>query len=75
MSSVAIFTNALSQPQMQTLYNAGFYNGNPPAYITLQPQPTNAEVISGGSVTLTSAGFVGGIGIGGGRPTMAQGGA
>jgi hypothetical protein len=58
ISSVAMFTNSLTVQQMETLFVAGESDGvvTAPVIIT-QPAISTFELIQGGSLTLTAAGY------------------
>jgi hypothetical protein len=61
ISSVAMFTNTLSIPQMQALYNAGVVGAanNYPPTITTQPSFPTYHLLAGGSATITATGYGG----------------
>ena len=58
MSSVAIFTNALSAATLQSMFLDGFDLGNtPPPVIVQQPPSANILLYSNVNVTLTASGY------------------
>ena len=58
MSSVAMFSNALSAVQIEALYVAGQDSGVvPPPVITANPPVPSVQLVAGLNATLTAAGF------------------
>ena len=59
ISSVTMFSNSLTVPQLASLFAAGVAQGNLPPFVAVNPPTTNYNLLPGGSASITCQGYGG----------------